>query len=166
LPVIHSTLNWIKRIVGWTVASVLAWMVILALVQVILRRFFDIGLPWADQQLRLMVLWIGLLGGVLAAAESRHIHIDLLDHYLSKPLKKIAGRVMNTVAGLGTLYLAYLSIGFILSEKQAGLVYEGILFGVSLPLWYTELVIPIGFALMGLFLLAPIRVKPPSTSRA
>ena len=138
----------------------------LALVQVILRRFFNIGLPWADQQLRLMVLWVGLLGGVLAAAESRHIRIDLLDHYFPSSLRIIARRIIDTIAGLAAFYLAYLSIGFILSEKRAGLVNDGILFGFPLPLWLTETVIPVSFALMGLFLLVSLREKPHSNNGA
>ena len=155
MDVIYKILTWIRHFVGVWVAILLIWMVILALAQVILRWFFSLGIPWADQQLRMLVLWVGLLGGVLASAQSRHIRIDLLEHYLNARYRRIIGHLINTIAGLGALCLAYLSIAFIISEKEAGLTYDSILFGASIPFWLTELIIPIGFALMGLFFLIP-----------
>ena len=152
---ISKILNWIRRIVAAGVALLLGWMVILALSQVILRWFFSMGIPWADQQLRMLVLWVGLLGGVLTSAQSRHIRIDLLDHYLKVKFRQISRHFIDTIAGLGALYLAYLSIAFVISEKESGLKYDSLLFGASIPYWVTELIIPVGFALIGLFFLIP-----------
>jgi len=156
MTVVHRFLKWIKRLVGWSVAVLLAWMVVLALVQVILRWFFSIGISWADQQLRQLVLWVGLLGGVMAAVENRHIRIDLLEHYFNKRIHLIIGRMVSIIAGIGSIYLGYISIGFIASEKGADLVFDNLLFGAPVPVWIVELIIPTCFWLIGLFFLIPI----------
>ncbi len=162
---IQRLLILVKKTAGWSVALLLAWMVVLALSQVILRWMFGIGIPWADQQLRQLVLWVGLLGGVMAAAEGRHIRIDLLEHYFDKRLRLIIGRLTGVLAGVGSLYLGYVSIGFIASEKGAELVFDNLLFGAPVPVWVVELIIPTCFCLMGLFFIFPVDAGPRRAAR-
>jgi len=154
----------IRRAVEWGVALLLSWMVLLALVQLLLRWTLSIGMPWADLQLRQMVLWVGLLGGVLAAAEGRHIRIDMVEHYLGRRLRTIVGGVIMFVAAAGSFYLGYLSLRFIASECEAGLVLGRVLFGHSMPEWTAELIIPVGFFLMGIYFLASIPPKSRASS--
>jgi len=52
-------------------------MVALAGLQIVLR-LFDGGLSWIEPALRVLVLWIGMLGAVTASHSGRHIRIDLL----------------------------------------------------------------------------------------
>jgi len=146
----------IRRAVEWGVALLLVWMVILALGQLILRWVFSIGMSWADLQLRQMVLWIGLLGGVLAAAEGRHIRIDLVEHYISGRVRAVVGGVIMLIASAGSFFLGYLSLRFIAGEREAGLVLNRVLFGQSMPEWIAELIIPVGFFLMGIYFLLSI----------
>ncbi len=40
-------------------------LMILAVGQIVLRTFFDSGLIWADELLRIMVLWIALTKGMV-----------------------------------------------------------------------------------------------------
>jgi len=42
----------------------LSVMILVAAAQILLRNFFDIGLSWGDQALRILVLWVGLMGAV------------------------------------------------------------------------------------------------------
>ncbi|MDP8239169.1 MAG: TRAP transporter small permease [Candidatus Hatepunaea meridiana] len=158
MHLIYRIIIKLRKFVGWSVAVLLAWMVLLALLQVVLRWTFSIGIPWADLQLRQLVLWIGLLGGAMAAAENRHIRIDLLEHYLDNRLRSIIRRVVTIIAGMGSICLCVISISFISSEKEAGVIVDGLLFGMSIPIWTTQIIIPIGFGLIGLFFL--IRIPP------
>ena len=159
---VNLALGTIKRLVGWGVALLLGWMVLLALAQLILRWTLSTGIPWADLQLRQMVLWIGLLGGVLAAADNRHIRIDIVEHYLSPKVKAVVKRFTSLIAAAGSFYLGYLSIGFIRSEREAGVMLNRALFGLSLGQWIVEIVIPVGFWLMTIYFLASalLRARP------
>jgi len=146
----------IKRTDGWLVTILLGWMLLVASLQLVLRWTAGIGIPWADLQLRQLVLWIGLLGGVLAAAEGRHIRIDLVEHYFSYRFRRLLSRLVSICATLGSVYLGYLSLSFISSEKGAGVNIDGLLFGASVPMWITQLIFPISFWLMGIYFFVPV----------
>lgn len=129
-------------------------MVLLGITNLLMRWLFSVSIIWVDIQLRQMVLWIGLLGSVLAAAKRRHIRIDLIDHFFSEQSKLIINRVTSILSAAGSFYLGCISIGFILSEREAGLALDRIMFSLSMPLWIVELIIPVGFFLMSLFFAA------------
>jgi TRAP-type C4-dicarboxylate transport system permease small subunit len=57
-------------------------MISLAFAQIVLRNGFDGGIVWADSLLRIMVLWIALIGAVVASRDQRHINIDLISRFL------------------------------------------------------------------------------------
>ena len=42
--------------------AMLTVMIVLAVGQVLMRNFFGLGFPWGDPIIRLLVLWIGLMG--------------------------------------------------------------------------------------------------------
>ncbi|MBT7615718.1 MAG: TRAP transporter small permease subunit [Calditrichaeota bacterium] len=149
-------LSIIRKIVGYLASAVLSWMIILAATQLLLRWFFSTGISWADIQLRQMVLLTGLLGGVLAASENRHIRIDLLDHFGNPRIKKILHLVMSILATGCTFFLGYISISFIISERESGTLLRNFFFGIGIPQWYIELAMPICFFLMGIFFLTSV----------
>ena len=70
-------------------ALLLLAMVVLSTLQIVLRNLFGIGLLWVDPLLRYATLWIGFLGAAVAAAEGRHIQIDVLTHILPAGVKRI-----------------------------------------------------------------------------
>jgi len=149
-------LRLLQKFVGYLVSAVLSWMIILAATQLLLRWFFGTGISWADIQLRQMVLLIGLLGGVLAASENRHIRIDLLDHFGSPIMKRYLHLLMSILATCCTFFLGYLSISFIILERESGTMLRNFFFGIGIPQWYIELTMPICFFLMGMFFLTSV----------
>ena len=52
-------------------AVLLGGMILLATLQIGLRNFADTGFIWADPLLRIMVLWLGLVGAVAATLAHR-----------------------------------------------------------------------------------------------
>ena len=61
----------------------------LGIVQIVLRLF---GQPvnWADEVMRNITLWVGLLGASLATWEGGHLNVDALTHFLGKRVKRVA----------------------------------------------------------------------------
>ena len=57
-------------------------MMIVAVGQIVMREVFGTGFGWADELVRLMVLWLALVGSIAACRENRHIRIDALSHVL------------------------------------------------------------------------------------
>ena len=147
---IYTILTTIRGFISGLVSLVLVWMLVLSLLQLLLRWIFEIGFTWAGIQLQQMVLMIALLGGVVAATDNRHIRIDLLEQYLKGKPRLIVRHLISAIAGIGSIYLGYLSIKFIQFERDTGSELRDFLFGKTMPNWYIELIIPVSFILMGL----------------
>ena len=64
-------------------------MLIVAIMQIVLRNFFDAGVFWAESFLRILVLWVAMLGAMVATRESNHISIDALSRFLGPQLRKL-----------------------------------------------------------------------------
>jgi len=132
-------------------------MLVLAAAQILLRNLWDSGLSWADPLLRVLVLWLTLLGAMAATRDRHHIHIDLLGRFLGPSLRRYVGTLTDLFAALVCGLLAWHSGRFVWFEFQAG----SVLFA-TLPAWLCEAVMPLGFAIMGLRFLLQIGNGPPS----
>jgi TRAP-type C4-dicarboxylate transport system permease small subunit len=119
-------------------------MVLLSFLQVVLRNVFDQGILWGDILLRHLVLWVGFLGASLATREEKHISIDLFTRFLKPRGQHVARVITNLFAAYVCYLLASASVTFVADEKMYGTT----LFG-EIETWYFQLIIPIGFILMG-----------------
>ena len=126
-------------------AILLTATILLAASQIVLRNLFDSGLIWADPTLRIMVLWLSLLGAIAATRENRHIRIDLFSHRLSKRSRSTLSIINNLFSAFVCGIITWHAIRFVHLEWQDG----AILFS-SLPAWLGEIIIPIGFGVMTL----------------
>ena len=119
--------------------------ILLACLQILLRNFFDMGIFWADSALRIMVLWIGMIGAMFASRNKKHIRIDVLSHYLPIKLRDNIWRVTELLTAVVCGVVAYYSIGFIQLEYADGLIAFA-----SVPVWLCETIIPFAFIIMSL----------------
>lgn len=123
----------------------LAAMIIIAAVQILLRNVWDTGFAWGDPLLRIMVLWVGLLGAMIATRKDNHISIDILTRYLSARSKRVTGLVSDLFTLCVCTVLTYHGARFVMQDQEAVVIaFSG------LPAWWFELVIPVGFAVMSL----------------
>ena len=123
----------------------LAAMILLAGSQILLRNFWDIGLPWGDPLLRASVLWVGLLGAMAATRDDNHISIDILYRLLPITGKNISRTITDLFTAVVCGSVAWYGGLLVALEKQD----ESIVFG-SVPAWIAELIIPVGFGVMAL----------------
>ena len=119
--------------------------ILLACVQILLRNFFDMGIFWADSALRIMVLWIGMIGAMFASRNKKHIRIDILSHYLPVNFRNNIWRVTELLTALVCGIVAYYSIEFIQYEYL-----DGAIAFANVPVWLCEIIIPIAFIIMAL----------------
>ena len=123
---------------------VLVSMILLASGQIGLRNLFGSGFPWADEALRLLVLWVAMLGAVAASRENRHISIDILSRVLPKTPRMIAGSIVHAFTAFIALVLAWYSLEFVRESYDfADTVLD------DLPAWWFQLILPVGFFLIG-----------------
>ena len=119
--------------------------IFLASSQIILRIFFDNGIYWADSALRVIVLWIGMIGAMFASRSNKHIRIDILSRYLPEKIKHNVWRLTDLVSAVVCILVAYYSIQFIQYEYE-----DGQIAFANVPVWLCEVIIPFAFIIMGL----------------
>ena len=74
---IYSPLvDFLHRLENIALISALISMLGIAVLQIFLRNFFDSGFLWAESFLRILVLWVAMLGAMVATREKNHISID------------------------------------------------------------------------------------------
>jgi len=124
--------------------TVLTAMILLATAQIVLRNFLASGFAWGDEALRLMVLWVAMLGGVAASRENRHIAIDVLSRVLPPAPKAIAAIVVNAFTSGVSFILAWYSWVFVAESRE----YQDLLLD-ALPAWWFQTILPVAFLLIG-----------------
>lgn len=120
-------------------------MILLAFGQIILRNFLDTGFIWIDPLLRVMVLWIGMIGALVATRENKQISIDVLTRMLPPLLKHISRIITRLFAATVAGIIAWNSILFVLDEWSVGNKAFS-----NIPAWSLESIIPIGFGIIAL----------------
>jgi TRAP-type C4-dicarboxylate transport system permease small subunit len=148
---------WLDSCETLLLLALLAALIVLSFLQVLLRLGHG-GLPWADVVNRHLVLWIGMLGAVLATARGRHIRIDVLGRALKGARGRWVGAGLDLLAAWICLRLARAALTFVLQTREFG----DTLAPLPWPAWLLQAIIPAAFLLMsGHFLLGiPLRWRP------
>ena len=129
--------------------ALLAALVALAAAQIALRNLFDTSLLWADPVVRVMVLWVGMIGAVVATRFDKQISVDAVSRFLPERWKA-AARVATDLFTAGvSLALSWHSARLLLEDRAGGTTIFS-----SVPLWACELVLPVAFGVIGLRYLA------------
>lgn len=133
--------------------------VVMAFLQVILREFWSTGIIWGDVFLRHLVLWIGFLGAALAAKESRHFSINIITKKLPAMLQRIIQVFLHLTASAVCYFLLHAGVTFVSDEIKYNNQPLFTFLGANVMSYYMEIIIPIGFGLIGLhFLFRAIEV--------
>lgn len=111
--------------------------------QILLRNVFSSGFFWADELVRLLVLWLAVVGAVAATRERRHIAIDLIVRALPDIPQRIARSVAALFAAAVASVFAFQSWRFVVDSRN----FEDMVLG-DWPAWYFQLILPVGFALI------------------
>jgi len=89
------------------------------------------------------VLWLGLIGAMIASRNHRHIKIDILSRYLSPPNQLRLRRFTDSITAMVCFIVAWYAFTFVRIEYQDGMrAFENV------PVWLAEAIIPFGFLVM------------------
>jgi TRAP-type C4-dicarboxylate transport system permease small subunit len=142
--IIDNIDNGLAKLENIIIIVLISVMVVMAFFQVVLRNLFATGLLWGDIFLRHLVLWVGFIGASLATRESKHINIDILSRFLSTSKLPFLRLAIDLITATVCFILARAGYIFIKFEIEAGTT----LFK-DIPAWIFQIIIPIGFALIG-----------------
>lgn len=139
----------IDRLVDWTGRSI-SWLALGAAVvmgtNVFLRYGFSIGEIWAQELEWHLLVPLTLIGMSYALRHGEHVRVDVLFAQFSERNKHLVDIISAVLAMLFSLFVMWLSIGFVAQSWSIGE-------GSSNPggigaLYLMKAIVPLGFALL------------------
>ena len=147
--------NRLIKLESLVAALSLLLMLLLSLIEIFTRNFFDFGFPEIEIINRNLLIVCGATGAVLATSSLRHIHIDALTPVLSKQHLKQLRIPLSLLSAVVCGVMAYYAVQFCLDEWE---------YAPSNERWTLPftLIYPFGFGLLSLhFLLICVRKHEP-----
>lgn len=142
----RAKLNRLVAVVEDTLlVAILTVMIVLAGTQIALRNVFDTGLLWADPALRVMVLWVGMIGAMVATRFDKQISVDAVSRFLSPQWQARVRVVTDLFTAVVSAAVAWHALRLVLDDKVAGSTVFA-----SVPVWVCEMVLPLAFGLIAL----------------
>jgi TRAP-type C4-dicarboxylate transport system permease small subunit len=118
-------------------------ILVLSSAQILLRNGFASGLPWADPLVRLLVLWLAVVGAVAASRDRKHIAIEIVTRSLPPFPRRLVTAFVNAFASAVAAFFAWQAWRFVQDSKSFGDLLLG-----SWPAWMLQTILPVGFGLI------------------
>lgn len=139
---INQTLDKLESLI---LSFFLLAMIGLACLQIVLRNVFHTGIADAEPLLRLMVLWVGLIGAVAASRTYKHITIDVITRILSIRAKLAVLTFNYLFVAVVSSIVTWHAGRFVIMDYEANSPAFG-----SIPSWVMELILPFAFGAIAL----------------
>ena len=123
----------------------LGTMVGVSVFQIINREMLGstFALSWADELIKIIVLWLAMVGSIAAARDNRHIRIDLITHVLSGPIVTWAKIIVDVFAAVVCGVIGWHAFRLVREEISWGdTIFD------NTPLWIMHAIVPLAFALI------------------
>ncbi len=121
----------------------LGGMIVLGFGQIVLREVFETGFVWADELIKLMVLWLAMIGAVAASRDDRHIRIDVLSQVLPDGVIKYSRLLVDAFAAVVSGVIAWQAWRYLQLEIE----FEDQVL-IDTPAWIAHAIVPLAFALI------------------
>lgn len=144
-PAANPRRGILDRIETGLLCLLLFAVIVLGGSQIVLRNYFSYSLFWADELIRLAVLWLAVLGAMVASKEGRHLAIGIVPRYFPEAWHRPARVIAMAFATIVTGFLSWHAARFVADTRSFGDTVLG-----GLPAWPFQLILPAGFALMAL----------------
>jgi len=118
-------------------------LMLLAVGQIVMRIFFSFGFIWADELVKLLVLWIALVASIAASRSNRHRRIDVLSHFVAEKYARVPRLIVDAFAAFICGVLAWQSWRYV----QLTIEFEDTVL-IDLPAWIAYGLLPLSFGLM------------------
>lgn len=118
-------------------------LVLLAVGQIVLREVFETGFFRADELIKLLVLWLAMVGSVAATRDNRHIRVDALSHLLPDTAVTVIRLFVDVFAAVVCAVVAWQAWRYLQLEIE----FEDTVL-LDVPAWIAHIIVPCAFALM------------------
>lgn len=144
LSTLFARLDQLGRLLeNIALVAMLGGMIVLAFGQIVLREVFETGFVWADELVKLMVLWLAMIGAVAASRDDRHIRIDVLSQLLPDSVIRFSRVLVDVFAAVVSGVVAWQAWRYLQLEIE----FEDQVL-IDTPAWVAHLIVPLAFALI------------------
>ncbi len=151
---IELLVGTVRRLEDALLVVLLGSLILLSSAQILLRNWFDAGLIWADPLLRVLVLWVALLGAMVASRDDNHISVDVLSEALPSRVQSGVRALTSLCTAAVASVVAYHAARFVLMDFEAGVSAFA-----RLPAWPFESILPFAFGVIALRALIRFTVR-------
>ena len=145
LSVIQKAVRTLDRLLEGAVATIFFGMVVLIILLVILRYFFNRSIPGGYEALRFAFMYTTFLGSAVLLSRRDHIGIELLTKHLPPTIQRILDITGHSLIFVVHVYLLILSFRWI-AVTGKNLAEE-----LKIPLKFIQVSLPIGCGFTGLY---------------
>ena len=135
--------KWGTALENAALVMLLGALMLLAVAQIVLRVFFSFGFAWADELVKLLVLWIALVASIAASRGNRHLRIDVLSHFVAEKYARFPRIIVDAFAAFMCGFLAWHSWRYI----QLVIEFEDTVL-IDFPAWIAYALLPLSLAMM------------------
>jgi C4-dicarboxylate transporter, DctM subunit len=139
--------RWLHRCENGLLVLALALMVLLGVADLGFWQTLKLPLrvPGSDSFIRHLTLIVGMLGGMVAARESRLLAMTSFTPLLPERLRRWVRLGSGVVAGAVAAFLAVAAWQFVGQERDGGLTLT-----LGIPVWWAQVLLPLGFSVITL----------------
>ena len=120
-------------------------MALLPSLELLLRAFFNAGIPGSSAYVQNLTLWVGFLGAMVASSEKHHLNLSTGMVLKHPRLKRLVNVLTTIVSATATSGLFWASLQLVRAEMDSPVKIAG-----WLPIWVVELVLPISLGMITL----------------
>ena len=142
--IIDSFMVFLNRITRYILTGIVLFMSVILMLQIISRFLVFFPLPWSQELLQFMNIWMVFLGAGLAVKEGGHIRVEFLRERLPEKIKPFFNALSNMVSLTIVFFVAIQA--YTLVEKTAKQTFGSLPFSMS---WF-YLSLLVGCSLMAL----------------
>lgn len=123
----------------------LGTMIGVSVFQIINRQLLgsSFSLAWADELVKMIVLWLAMVGSIAACRDNKHIRIDLITHILSGKIVSWIKIVVDVFAAAVCAMIGWQAYRLVREEVSWGDTILG-----DIPLWLAHAIVPLAFLLI------------------
>lgn len=123
----------------------LGTMIVVAVFQIVNRQLLGsmFAIPWADELVRFIVLWLAMVGSIAACRDNKHIRIDAITHVLSGVVVALIKIVVDIFAAAVCAMIGWQALRLVREEMSWGDYVIG-----DVPLWLAHAIVPLAFFLI------------------
>ena len=126
-------------------ATALGGVMLLPLAEIVSRKLFAASIPGSAAYASILTLWLGLLGGAIAARDGKLLALATGEFLPAGRVSTVAHVVAGAVGAMVATMLAMAACTLVQSDRAAGDV-----IAERAPKWIADLALPIGFGLIAI----------------